>query len=113
MTVGEYLTDTLKPLELGASALANFTGSTGLSLMDEYDASNHQVIMLSAIDLLEMEMLKPRLESINESGFSISYNYADLGKLYLFLCRKYGRKPLDAITDTLGIATIKDKTSIW
>jgi hypothetical protein len=58
-------------------------------------------------------VLAPRLQSVNESGFSLSWDFATLGKYYLWLCRRYGVSADSDTLQLLGISTITDKTDIW
>lgn len=113
MTNREYIQEKVKPFELSEAYMADIEASTNISMDDIFVQPNVKTLMLSVIDCLEEMILKPRVESINESGFSIHWDYKDLGKFYMFLCRKYGRKPSDAILDLLGISSIIDRTSIW
>lgn len=112
MTNRAYIIDKLKPFELGESLFADIEAQ-GIILDEEYEPTNQMVIMNSIIDCLEELLMRPRVESVNEGGFSLTWRFEDLGKFYLYLCRKYGRKPLKDITSLLGISSITDKTSIW
>ena len=58
------------------------------------------------------QMASPTL-SVSESGFSISYDYADLVKMYRLLCSMYDVAPNEELLAMSGISSITDKTSIW
>ncbi|MBQ0073617.1 MAG: hypothetical protein KBT34_05445 [Prevotella sp.] len=113
MTVKEYIGTKLTSLSLTDADFANYAIETGVNLDDEYGAENQEVVNKGMTGLIESVMFSPRLKSISESGFSMSYDYADLGKYYMWLCRKYGIKPNDEVAAMLGISMIIDRTHDW
>ena len=65
------------------------------------------------VKAIERFIFRPRLEQINENGFSARFNYADLGKWYLWLCKRYGITPDDDVLAASGISMIKDISDRW
>lgn len=57
-------------------------------------------------------ILAPHLSSISESGFSMSWDYTNLSKYYLYLCRRYGVTPNEDLA-SIGVKIIRDKTDMW
>lgn len=113
MTIREYVTQKLQAFNMSEAALTDFMMSLGVSLDDAYTldiASSVGKAMASSIEEL---ILAPRLSNINEGGFSMSWDFADLGKYYVYLCRKWG-VPInnDALTAS-GTSVIIDKSDIW
>lgn len=111
MTIKEYLTTELRSFGVTAAELADFGMS--LSLDDEYTAGNSSAVRMAIAEALPAFILKPRMGSVSESGFSVSWNYDNLVKYYLWLCRSLGITPDETIMETAGLATITDKTDLW
>ena len=84
-----------------------------ISLEDEYSVENETIVGRAMCDLVAEMVLFPRQASVSEAGFSVSWDFANLGKYYMYLCRRYGVKPDAGVTDLLGISMIKDCTSRW
>lgn len=113
MTIREYVTQKLQAFNLTEATLADLSASLGRSLDEEYTfdmASNVGKAMASSLEEL---ILAPRLSSVSESGFSMSWDYADLGKFYLYLCRKWGVKVNDDVLTVTGLSAIIDRTDYW
>lgn len=85
------------------------------SLVWDDDATSENIVERQnlCLDILEGAIFRPRLKSISESGISLSYDYDGIGKWYLYLCKKLGRKPNEDVVGMLGISAITDKTDIW
>lgn len=92
---------------------ADFEMSSDLSLDDNYTIENSLAVNKALIGTIEYMLFSPRLKSINEGGFSLSWDYEGLGKFYLWLCRKYGVTPAEDAEAALGLSTITDRTNIW
>lgn len=108
MTIGEYLKQKLQAWNLTDAQLAD----TGLNVDASYDPSD-TTVQTALVDLVEELSLSPYLKNVNENGFSVSWDYQNLGRYYLWLCMKLGRTPNDDVLAALGISTITDKSDIW
>lgn len=67
--------------------------SGGFNLDEEYSADNALSVGVAMVNLVAEIILQGKQSSINENGFSASWNYDSLGKYYLWLCKKYGIDP--------------------
>lgn len=112
MTVREYITDALTGFKIPASVFADLDLS-GLDLEDEYSKDNYAEVGKGIVSALESMMFSPRRTNISENGFSESWNYADMGKMYVRLCKRYGLTPSDDVLEMSGISTVTEKTDIW
>lgn len=108
MTVGEYLRQKLQAWNVTDAQILD----TGLDLESEYVSSDTQV-QNALLDTIEELALAPYLKNVNENGFSVSWDYQNMGRYYLWLCNKLGRTPDDNVVAALGISTITDKSDIW
>jgi hypothetical protein len=103
----------MQAFHLTDAAITDLMMSLGVSLDDEYTlamASSVGKAMTSAIEEL---LLAPRLASINEGGFSISWDFENLGKYYIYLCRKWGMPINNDVLTASGISAIIDKSDMW
>lgn len=112
MKVGEYISAELAPYYAGQTFSPDML-LLPVDLTAEYTAANESEVNRALISALERVMFRPRLEQINENGFSASFSYADLGKYYAFLCRKYGVTPNEDVLAESGISMIKDISDCW
>lgn len=108
MTVGEYLRQKLQAWNVTDAQILD----TGLDLESEYVSGDTQV-QNALLDTIEELALAPYLKNVNENGFSVSWDYQNMGRYYLWLCNKLGRTPDDNVVAALGISTITDKSDIW
>ena len=110
MTNRDYIMATITPLGISegviAPALAN------IDLGAEYIPGDKEVGKALCASL-ELAMFAPKTRSVSESGFSISYDYADLVKMYKLLCSMYDVTPNEEVLSMAGISRITDKTSKW
>lgn len=83
------------------------------SVEEDYTLAVANDVDDAIIDFLEEMLFAPKLKSVSEQGFSMSWDTDDLEKWYLWLCRRRKRKPSDDIIAMLGIPTITDRTHIW
>ncbi len=113
MTIRAYISDKLKAYGISEAQLIDLSISTGLKLDDDVMAADPAVVGNALTKTLEECILAPRLSSVSESGFSMSWDYESVGKYYLWLCRKWGITPNDNILDLLGISSIIDRTDNW
>lgn len=113
MTIREYVSQKLRAFNLTEADLADITMSLGVALDDEYTpevASSVGKAMASALAEL---VLAPRLSNVNEGGFSMSWDFADIGKYYVYLCKKWGVPVNDDVLVATGISAIINRTDCW
>ena len=65
------------------------------------------------ISILEGVILAPRVKSVNENGFSMTWDTDSLGKYYLWLCKKYGKTPDPDVIGLLGMNSVIDISDCW
>lgn len=87
--------------------------ASGLSLDDEYTFDIAPIVGKAMVSVIEDIMLAPRLSNVNEGGFSMSWEFSDLGKYYVFLCKKWGINVNDDVLNVAGLSSIIDKSNIW
>lgn len=94
MTISEYISEKLRRFgDISQAELLDMSLSGGFNLDDEYSSENAQSVGVATTNLVGELILQGKQSSINESGFSISWNYDGLSKYYLLLCKKYGLTP--------------------
>ncbi len=113
MTIGEYIKGKLKAWNISEVNLADFTIKSGLSVDEEYSADKDKALGEGLISLVEELMLSPIMKNVSENGFSISWDFSNMGKYYMWLCRRYGKTPDNDVMAALGLSTIIDMTDIW
>ena len=113
MTIREYISQKLPSFNLTEAQFADIYADYRLDVNQEYSTENQLAANKAIVGIIEEQVLAPRLASVNEGGFSMSWNYSDLGKLYMYLCKKYGITPKDDVVSLLGINMIKDASSKW
>lgn len=113
MTIREYVTQKLQAFGITEAALADFTMSLGMSLEDEYTFEVAPSVGKAMASSIEELVLAPRLSNVSEGGFSMSWDYAGLGKYYQYLCKKWGVPVNDDALSATGASAIIDKTSMW
>ena len=107
MNVREYITSLLT----GVTIPEAFLVDTGLDLEEEYTPD--LPIGPQIVGLVEGIINMVSVKSISENGFSMSWDTDRLGKLYLWLCRRYGIKPGADELSSLGISAIIDISDTW
>lgn len=112
MTVQEYISGELAPFFAGSSMNADML-LLPIDMSADYSTANEADVNKALISAIERLMFRPRLEQINENGFSASFSYADLGKYYRYLCAKYGIEPNADLLEASGISMIKDISDCW
>lgn len=108
MTNGEYMREKLKAFDISDAELLD----SGIDLSAEYEP-NSPIVAKGLISVIEGLVLAPQRTNISENGFSISWDTANLGKYYLYLCRKWGVAPNKDVTSNLQIPTITDVSNLW
>lgn len=103
MTVKEYISEKLSPFgQVSEAQFLDLCLDGGFSLEDDYTQSNAKSVGVAMVTLIEELILLPRMSSVNENGFSASWNLDGLSKYYLLLCKKYGITPnTDVVEDPM------------
>ena len=109
MTVKEYIVSLLP----GVSIPEAFLIDTGLDLETDYDTSMYSEIGNSLISVLGGIILAPRVKTVNENGFSMSWDMDALGRYYLWLCKRYGITPDKEVAALIGTSSIIDISDTW
>lgn len=113
MKVADYIRDKLRAFGASEALLFDMSVSSSISGDEELTSENIESVCVAMIPILEELILAPRQKSVSESGFSMSWDFDNLGRYYLWLCRKYGRTPAEELSDALGLSRIKDLTDRW
>lgn len=107
MTNKDYILSRLRSFNIEEAQLADME----IDLYDEYKPKSIDV-GIAMCSLIEDLVLAPKVRSINEQGFSMSWDFESLSKYYLYLCRKYGITPNEDVVG-MGMSQIIDKTDCW
>lgn len=113
MTVREYITQKLQAFNPNDADLSILAIESGLTLDEEYTTDNAMKTGVGLVNIIESLVFAPRVTNVSESGFSISWNFDNIGKYYLYLCNKYGKTPNDDVVTMLGVSMIKDVSNLW
>lgn len=113
MTIRAYISEKLKAYGVTEAQLIDVAIEQGVDLDSDVTDADSTSIGVALIRTLEECIFAPRLSNVSESGFSMSWNYENVGKYYLWLCKKYGLTPNSEIVAMLDIPTIIDRTDNW
>lgn len=113
MTVREYISDKLKAFGITEAQLVDVYLNTGLNLEADVTAQPTATVGVALTRTLEELILAPRMSNVSESGFSMSWDFANVSKYYLWLCKKWGLTPDSEVLAAMGLSVISDKTSKW
>ena len=113
MTIVQYLQQSLQAFGLSDAMLADITIEADVDMDAEYTADVQAKVGKAMCSSIEMLLFTPRMSNVSENGFSMSWDYANLGKYYLWLCRRWGVKPNEETVNALGLNTITDRSGIW
>lgn len=114
MTIREYISQKFVSFgELSEAQLLDMSLTGHFSLEDEYNDDVAQSVGTAMIGGIEELVFSPKMKSVSENGFSISWDYGELGKYYLWLCRRWRVTPNQDVLDMLGVSMIIDRTDIW
>ena len=114
MTIREYISQKLSAFgNVSEAQLLDMSLSGKFGLEDEYREDNSQSVGIAMVGGIEEIVFAPKMKSVSESGFSMSWDYDGLGKYYLWLCRKWGVTPNEDVVGMLGISMIVDRTNCW
>ena len=109
MTVKEYIASLIPGVTIPEAYFADMS----VDLEDDYDTSMFYSVGQSLCSVLGGIILAPRVKSVNENGFSMSWDTDMLGKYYLWLCKRYGITPDSEVLALLGTNSIIDITDHW
>ena len=92
MTVADYIKGKFQTFGITVSEadLLELSLSSGISGEDEMDQQNIGLVSVAMAGFIPSLLL--RATSINENGFSVSWNVEGIKQYYAFLCKKYGLK---------------------
>lgn len=113
MTIREYVSQKLQAFNVSEAVLADLAGALSMSIDDEYTFGVAESVGKALALTLEELILAPRLSNINESGFSMSWDFAGLGSYYLYLCKKWGVAPNEDVLAASGASAVIDRTDLW
>ena len=108
MTNGEFISRQL--VSFGVTDADMITLAKDVDLDGELDVEAAERGMIPLLATLAM---KPYQKSINENGFSVSWDMSNIGWWYRYLCSKYGIKPKANVMEALGLSVIVDRTNKW
>ena len=109
MTVKEYISSTLVGLTIPDAFLID----AGIDPEQTYSADMKQEVGKELVDMLAGLILAPSVKTVNENGFSMSWDRGNLGKYYLWLCKRYGITPDSEVLSLLGTNAIIDISDAW
>ena len=109
MTNREYIEKKLAAFNITDADYADMGGLVYLD--DTFDGSPD--FWKGFVGIIEGLILAPRVKSVNENGFSMSWDTDSLGKWYMWLCRKHSIKPDDDVLALLGLSAIIDISDQW
>ena len=113
MTIREYVSQKLQAFNVTEAYFADFANASGLSLDADYTFDIAPVVGKALAQIIAELILAPRLSNVNESGFSMSWDFSGLGKYYVYLCKTWGIEPIEEALSASGASVIIDKTNIW
>lgn len=114
MTIREYISQKLDAFgNISEAQLLDMSLAGKFNLEDEYNEDNIRSVGIAMVGGIEELVLVPKMKSVSESGFSVSWDYDGLGKYYLWLCRKWGVTPNEEVVGMLGISMVSDRTNCW
>lgn len=92
MTVADYIRGKFQTFGITVSEadLLELSLSSGISGEDEMNQQNIGLVSVAMAGFIPSLLL--RATSINENGFSVSWNIEGIKQYYAFLCKKYGLK---------------------
>ena len=92
MTVADYIKGKFQTFGITVSEadLLELSLSSGINGEDEMDQQNIGLVSVAMAGFIPSLLL--RATSINENGFSVSWNVEGIKQYYAFLCKKYGLK---------------------
>ena len=92
MTVADYIRGKFQTFGITVSEadLLELSLSSGINVEDEMNQQNIGLVSVAMAGFIPSLLL--RATSINDNGFSLSWNVEGIKQYYAFLCKKYGLK---------------------
>lgn len=92
MTVKEYISQKFHAfgINLSEADLLDIYLNSGINGEDEINETIHNRVEVSIVKFIPSLLL--RATSVDESGFSMSWNTQGIKDYYSFLCKRYGLK---------------------
>lgn len=114
MTIREYISGRFSEMGLTVSE-ADFADimAGGLDIEGTYDGSVTREVGVALIPFIAEYVMKPKTKAVSEGGVSVSWEYGDLVKWYMWLCKRYGITPDDDLLALSGISTLTDISDRW
>lgn len=113
MTIKEYIVGKFEAFNISEAILADVMTEAGLDIEQDYGSDVSQSTGEAMCRICEELVFAPKLKSVSEGGMSLSWDMSSLGKYYLWLCRRYGRKPNKDTLGMMDMSVIIDRTSSW
>lgn len=108
MSVKEYIRSLLTGLDIPDA----FYADMGIDLEADYTPGDPEVGK-AVVGSLAGLILSPQVSAVNENGFSMRWDRGQLGKYYLWLCRKFGLTPDKEVEAVVGISAVIDISDSW
>ncbi len=109
MTVREYIASLIPGVSIPEALLID----AGLDLETDYDTSMSSDVGNAIVSVMGGIILAPRVKTVNENGFSMSWDTDALGRYYLWLCKRYGIPPDKEVAALIGTSSIIDISDTW
>lgn len=113
MTIREYVSQKLQAFNVTEAVLTDMAGLLPMSLDTEYTFDVASSVGKALAQTIEELILAPRLSNVNEGGFSMSWDFANLGSYYLYLCKRWGVSVNEDVVAASGISAVTDKSEMW
>lgn len=113
MTLGQYITGKLAAFDIPEGQFIGMSFPAGLSEESDIADITAEGLWQLMADTLEELILAPRVTSVSESGFSRSWDFSNVARYYVWLCRKCGKKPSEEVLCSGGISSMTDFTDRW
>lgn len=114
MTIRDYIQSKFGAFgNISEAELLDMSIAGGFSLDYEYNEGVADLVGKASVKFIEEKAVAPKLTSVNEGGFSASWDYSSMGKYYLYLCAKHGVEVNKDTLANMGVKVILDKSNIW
>ncbi len=113
MTVQEYISDKLKAFGVPDSMWLDIAVEFDVNFAEDASCCTLKELGVILIRVLEELILSPRMDNVNEGGFSLSWNFDSVGRYYRWLCQRWEVMPNAEVSGALHLSTISDGTSKW
>ena len=102
MTIRDYIGQKFSAYgDLSEADMLDFSIKSGLSPDDEMSSESIGKVETGMIEIIPSLLLRP--DSVNESGFSVSWDKDGLRRYYLLLCDRNGVSP--DVSSGLGVVS--------